>query len=331
MKDLAACLGSDELSDILQAVRFRGSVFCRSHLSAPWGFSVQGRDFATFHFLTRGSSFLEVEGVEGRLALSAGDLVILPLGDPHVMRDAPSSIATELEELIARSQSDGRGWLRTGGGGKPTRLVCGGFQFEDRRTNPLLAGLPHVIHLRGRAGGTQTWLRMALSFLAEEADSTKAGADAVMTRLADLVFIEALRTYFSAPDAQKLRLAVALREPRISTTLVAIHRQPEADWEVGTLARHAGMSRSAFAARFRELVGEPPRSYVTRCRMSKAAGLLSSSSATIAEIAGQVGYVSQVGFGRAFKACLGTTPAAYRQQTRRKRESPLVTPLTQGA
>ena len=323
MKKLAASLRPDELSTVLQAVRFHGAIFCRSELTAPWGFSVLGRDFASFHLVTRGRCCLDVDGVEGRFWLSAGDLVILPLGNAHVVRDSPSSPATRLEDLIAASSRKDHGTLRSGGGGKLTALLCGAFHFEDRRTSPVLAGLPPVIHLRGRTRGVETWLRMALAFMSEEADdSGHPGADAVVTRLADILFIETVRTYFSAPDGQQLRLAVALRDPRIGTALVAIHRQPETDWTVGTLAKHVAMSRTGFATRFRELVGESPHLYVTRCRMTKALGLLVSSTATIPQIAMRVGYGSQMGFVRAFKRYVGTSPAAYRRRAAGKRAPP---------
>src|SRR5436309_14602926 len=124
MKKLAASLRPDELSTVLQAVRFHGAIFCRSELTAPWGFSVLGRDFASFHLVTRGRCCLDVDGVEGRFWLSAGDLVILPLGNAHVVRDSPSSPATRLEDLIAASSRKAHGPLRSGGGGKLQALLC---------------------------------------------------------------------------------------------------------------------------------------------------------------------------------------------------------------
>jgi AraC-like DNA-binding protein len=315
MIDLASSLEPDALSDFLRSVHFRGAIFCRSELTAPWGFSVVGRDFASFHLVLRGRCCLDVDGVEGRSWLSAGDLVIVPLGNAHAVRDSPSSAAPRLEELVAGSSTKGQGYtLQSGGGGEATALVCGGFQYDGGRTNPVLAGLPPVIHLRGRARGVDTWLRMALAFLAQEAESWSPGADAVVTRLADILFIEAVRACYSAPEAQQPKLAVALRDPRIGTTLVAIHREPEGEWGLGALARHAGMSRTAFATRFRELVGESPHSYVTRCRMTKAMALLAASRATIPQIAERVGYRSEVGFGRAFKRWVGISPAAHRRR-----------------
>lgn len=310
---------SDTLSEVLQAARFHSTVLCRSEMMAPWGFSVIGRDFAAFHIVLRGNCCLEVDSVDGLTWLSERDLVILPHGHAHVVRDSPTSPATRLEDLIADSKTDHRGLLRAGGRGPKTVLVCGGFRFEDRTSNPLLAALPPMIHLRGRRPGVEAWLRTTLDFLARESDAYRPGADSVVTRLADILFIEAIRDYFSSPEAETLGLAVALRDPRVGAAVASILRHPETDWDVQTLARHAGMSRTAFALQFAKLVGRSPLGYVTRCRMSKAAALLRTSTATIPQIAERVGYHSEVGFSRAFKRSFRATPAAYRRAAHRDR------------
>jgi mannose-6-phosphate isomerase-like protein (cupin superfamily) len=190
MKNLAGSIRRDDLSQILQAVRFRGAVFCRSELSAPWGFSVLGREFASFHIVTRGRCCLDVDGLDDRFWLSEGDLVILPAGHAHTVRDSPSSATTRLEELIGGGAVDPRGTLRTGGGGALSVLVCGGFHFEDRATNPIVASLPPVIHLRGRTHGVDSWLRRTLAFLSEEAEAGRPGAETAVSRLAELLFPE---------------------------------------------------------------------------------------------------------------------------------------------
>ena len=312
MENLAGSIGRDDLSAMLQAVRFRGAVFCRSELSAPWGFSVSGRDSASFHIVTRGSCWLDIDRVDGCFSLSEGDLVILPAGHAHTVRDSPSSPATRLEELIAGGGIDPRGTVCTGGGGASTVLVCGGFHYEDRAANPIMASLPPVIHLRAHNRAVDNWLRLTLAFLSEEAEAGRPGAETVVTRLADLLFIEVLRTHFSARGMSRLALSAALRDPRISTALVSIQRQPEARWAVGGLARQVAMSRTAFANRFKALVGESPFSYVTRCRMNKAATVLRSSDATIAHVADRVGYESEASLSRAFKRWFRDSPAAFR-------------------
>jgi transcriptional regulator GlxA family with amidase domain len=204
--------------------------------------------------------------------------------------------------------------LKSGGGGARSVLVCGGFHFEDRATHPLLAALPSIIHLRGRSRSVASWVRMTLDFLRRESDAARPGADTVISRLADVLFIEALRAHLASPEAKASGLAVALRDPRIGHCLALVHRDPQLDWDVARLAHEAGMSRTAFAVRFRELVGESPLRYATRCRMSHAAALLCGSDAPIAQIAERVGYDSEVGFGRAFKRHTGSSPAAYRRR-----------------
>jgi AraC family transcriptional regulator, alkane utilization regulator len=158
---------------------------------------------------------------------------------------------------------------------------------------------------------------MALGYFKREEYS--GAADAVVNRLADILFIEAVRTYFSAPDAQKLRLSVALRDRRIGAALAAIHRLPEGDRGLAALAKQAAMSRTSFATRFKALVGESPHFYITRCRINKAVNLLLSSNATVSQVARRVGYSSEVGFGRAFKRYVGTSPNAYRKRAARNR------------
>ena len=202
-------------------------------------------------------------------------------------------------------------------------LVCGGFHFEDRATNPLLASLPPLIHLRGRSRAADGWLNLTLAFLAEEAESYRPGAESVMIRLADLLFVEAVRAYASVPGTPKHGLAAALRDPRIATAVVGIHRQPAAKWDIRRLARQAAMSRAAFADRFRSLVGESPISYVARCRMNRATALLATTQMSLSKVAARVGYESEASFGRAFKRSVGTSPAAYRKdRMRRRAESP---------
>jgi len=313
MRNAKVSIRRDTLSEILQAARFRTTLLCRSELMAPWGFSVIGRDFATFHIVLRGKCCLEVASVGGPTWLSERDLVVLPHGNAHVVRDSPTSPATRLEDLIADGNTDPRGTVRAGGRGPKTVLVCGGFQFEERATNPLLAALPPVIHLRGRTPGVEAWIRTTFDFLTRESDAYRPGADCVITRLADVLFIEAIRAYFASPEAEKLGLAVALRDPRVGAALASIHQHPETDWDVKTLARQATMSKTAFAIQFARLVGKPPHRYVTSCRMNKAAALLRASGATIPQIAERVGYDTEAGFARAFKRSLGATPAAYRR------------------
>jgi AraC-like DNA-binding protein len=319
MRNLTENIERDALSDLLTSVRFRSTLLCRSELTAPWGFGIVARDFATFHLALKGGGYLDVDGGERMLRLDEGDLVILPHGNAHAVRDAPTSKVTRLEELIANGTMDARGTLRnepTTRGAKST-LVCGGFHFEERATSPLLLGLPTTIHIK--SGSAPKWVKTAVKFLREESDVTRPGADAVITRLADILFVEALRAHLSSPTGRRSGLAVALRDARVGRALSLIHRKLNVQLSVGRLAREAGMSRTAFALRFAELIGESPVKYATRCRMDHAAALLRSGEDALADVAARVGYESEVGFGRAFKRMVGVSPAAYRRRSRSAR------------
>jgi AraC-like DNA-binding protein len=220
----------------------------------------------------------------------------------------------KLEELIATVKSYSRWTVRTSGNGEKTVLLFGGFHFEDRSANPLLSILPDVIHVQGRRPGVDAWVLWVLDFLKRESAAGLPGAGVVITRLADFLFIEALRAYFELPDSDKSGLS-ALRDPRIGSALAFLNRHPESDWSLATLSRQAGMSRTSFATRFAELVGEPPMRYLMRCRVNKAAKLLRDGRTSVRQVAERVGYDSELGFSRAFKRLVGSSPAEYRRKS----------------
>jgi AraC-like DNA-binding protein len=289
---LSAPVEHEFVGEVLQGVRFGGAFICREEIAPPWGFEMGGRDFGNFYILLDGEACLEVGSRCQPIWLSAGDLVVLSRGNQHAMRDSPRS---------------------KGGNGEKTLLLFGGFQFEDRSANPLLSILPDVIHLQGRRPGIDAWVLWVLDFLNRESAAGLPGAEVVITRLADFLFIEALRAYFELPDSDKSGLSVALRDPRIGSALAFLNRHPESDWSLATLSRQAGMSRTSFATRFAELVGEPPMRYLMRCRVNKAAKLLRDGRASVQQVAERVGYDSELGFSRAFKRLVGSSPAEYRR------------------
>jgi AraC-like DNA-binding protein len=312
MENLTRALQPDVLSQVLEDVRFRGTLFCRSELGAPWGFRVQGRDAASFHLVERGACVLEVEGLDGPVSLAAGDLVLLPHGDAHAVKDSPQSRAVLLDDLVREHGLDEQRRLRAGGKGPITVLLCGGFFFHDRATIPLLDTLPRVIHVAS-SPRTARWLKLTRELISGEVDSGRAGANAVVDRLSHLLFIEAIRSYFAGGGDDSSRWAAALRDPAIGAALTAIHRKLAEPWTVESLAVKASMSRSAFATRFSFLLGESPLRYVTRCRMNAALRLLSTGALSVAEIAERVGYDSDVAFGRAFRRHVGMAPSAWRR------------------
>jgi AraC-like DNA-binding protein len=312
MRKLNTDDGSDPLGEVLASVRFQTTIFCRSDLTAPWGFSVAGRDIATFHFVQRGECWLEVDEAATKLRLRAGDVVILPHGHPHVVRDSPRSSVSRLDDLLKSHEVGDQGTLRFGGSGPACTLICGGFTFDNRDTLPFLSALPPVLHMRegGRAG---SWLRVAQEIITSEIEANRVGANMILSRVSDLIFIEAVRSYFSDTSGGPRGWFAALKDRHVGAAISLIHREPRRAWTVGSLASAVGMSRSAFARRFSVLLGESPIRYLARHRIARAVRLLQSKQLTVGQIADEVGYESDVAFSRAFRRHVGLSPIDFRR------------------
>ena len=230
------------------------------------------------------------------------------------MRDEPATPATELEEILAVTPRSRHGRLRWGGSGPRTGLLCGGFAVEGGPAHPLLGALRPAVVIRGASGRPVAWLSATLALLTAETDSDTPGAGEIMTRLADVLLTQALRTALNQLKSSGGTGLPALGDRRIASAIEFIHSQPEHRWSVGELASKVALSRSAFSARFRELVGEAPQHYMTRTRLTNAAALLRTTDAPLAHIAARAGYGTEFSFGKAFKRTFGIAPGAYRGQ-----------------
>src|SRR4029079_10974139 len=208
----------------------------------------------------------------------------------HVMRDAPGRRAINVQTLLRSHDAAGNKSLSHGGGGALTTLLCGCCEFEAGETNPLISSLPAVIHIKGEEGRAVPWLETTLQYLASETASALPGAETVIGHLTDIIFIQAVRAYISSAGECKKGLAKAITDPQIGQALALIHSAPQASWTVASLALRAGMSRAGFAARFRELVGEPPLQYLTRWRMHKAAGVVAAGGHSGTQVDAARGY-----------------------------------------
>jgi AraC-like DNA-binding protein/mannose-6-phosphate isomerase-like protein (cupin superfamily) len=314
--------GEDALDDVLRHLYVGGAVYCRSDLRPPWAFSMDRKPIAGFHAITRGRGWLQVEGEARHIPVKAGDLVVLPHGHGHVVRDNPKTPPAPLDQIVTDNPLEDGIRLKMGDRGPLTILLCGGFRLEGGSANPLLANLPAVIHIRGKKSRSALWLQMTMRQLELETRSSRPGAQTLIGKFSDILFIQAVRTYFNGladdhPGTESGGWIRALRDPQIGVAIAFLHRQPEHDWQVGSLASQVGMSRSSFSARFRAFVGEPPLKYLAKWRALKAAWFLRTSDATLAEIAGRVGYESEIALSKAFKRFMGQSPGAYRQQQRR--------------
>ena len=302
----------DVLGDVLQSIHLHSTLYCRAKMGAPWGFRVSGRKVASFHIVTGGMCWLTVEGTEEPVLLTEGDLVILPHGHAHTMTDHPKSPVTMLEDLKPKQPVEKDGIFYSIGQGAVTTLVCGGLELEDYSTNPLYSILPAFIHMRSKDEYSIPWLQAIVELVRVEASVNRVEAETVITRLSELLFIQAVRAYIRAIGDRNVGWLGALKDPQIGQALALIQHQPGEAWTVGSLACRVSLSRSAFSAKFRQLVGEPPMQYITRVRLTKAAASLRTHPATLVEVATSVGYESEVAFSKAFKRYFGIAPGAYR-------------------
>jgi AraC-like DNA-binding protein len=308
-------LTSDVLADVLDTMRLATLMYGRFELHAPWGVRFPESPGAHIVVVARGGARLEVEGVEGAIALSAGDLALLPHGGGHTLRDAEGSPFHILGQGECK-RARGVGPIRLGGDGARTTLVAGSFRFGAAPPTLLFEGLPRIIHVPADGPVTSPSLASTVQLLIAESASASPGATVVMSRLADILLVQALRTHIAASQCREHGLC-ALADPQIGKALSLIHERPAEPWTVESLATAVALSRSGFAARFSELVGEPPLEYLARWRMTKAAQLLRESELPMGEVAAASGYQSEASFNRAFKRWGGSAPGAYRREQRR--------------
>jgi AraC-like DNA-binding protein/mannose-6-phosphate isomerase-like protein (cupin superfamily) len=312
MERMSSAAATDVLAGLLDSVRVRTTIFCRSTLRAPWGFTVKAHPNASFHVVTAGDCWLELEGRSEPLRLRSGDLVVLPHSARHSLRDQPSSPTLWLEDLLETAPMDGNGRLRHGGDGATTELVCGSFELYGQvDSGPILRVLPPVVHVRGAGDGPAPWVAATLRLVGEITASGAPGATVVLARVADTMLIQALRCGLAEAGSKELG---ALRDPQIAAAVRLIHEQPERAWTVDELAAEAAYSRSAFALRFRTLVGESPMQYVRRTRLARAAMLLEQTNLGLGDVALRSGYASEASLSRAFRRAFGLTPGTYRRR-----------------
>jgi AraC-like DNA-binding protein len=303
-------------TDLLRGIRLRSSVYFRPEFRAPWGVSIADHG-TVFHIVVRGRCWLQVKGAAEPVRLSDGDFAVVTRGDPHIVRDAPDTPSVDFFDL-ARCRAPNKDRIFSAGGDGPiTRFVCGGMQFENGATDPLLAVLPPLLHVKAAKEGARPWLRLTVEHVLEELDSGGPGAMEVVTRLADIIFIQAVRSYFEEnADMAEFGWLAALRDPQVGRALALLHGHLEEPWTISSLAHRVAVSRSVFADRFTELVGEPPLRYLTRLRINAAARRLRSSGDKLRAVAAAAGYESVAAFTRAFRRHMKMTPGEYREPHR---------------
>jgi AraC-like DNA-binding protein len=330
-------VSQDILSDVLRSVRLRGALFYYVSGGRDWAAEAPpSRDIAAavmpdsehvidYHVVTRGSCWAAIVG-ESPVRLEAGDIVLFPHGDAHVMSSAPGMRAAagapgpfnqQLDQLpftLHLDAAEAREGIDSADG-TATMLICGFLGCDLRPFNPLIATLPRIMRL----GATDSldWIAQLMRRAVAESRNRRPGGEAMLQRMSEMMFVDAVRRYVdSLPEDSRGWLA-GLRDRFVGRALAALHDAPASEWTVDELSRRVGLSRSALHERFADLIGQAPMQYLTSWRMQLAAKLLRDTNTTVASIAQETGYESEAAFARAFKRLVGSPPAAWRRQKAR--------------
>lgn len=315
----------DPLSDVLRAVRLSGAYFYMVEASKPWSvFAVAAREMAprvlpdaehliSYHVLVSGTCWGGVAG-QSRVLMQPGDVIMFPQGDAHFLSsEEGTSAGTEPDKAAPRRYPS---TVQIGPHEpRDTTFVCGFLGCDTRPYNPLISSLPHCIHLSGAMGG---WLSEFPRQVVSECRAGRAGSDTMLTRMAELMFVEVLRRHVEASSPQARGWLSGLVDPVVGPALKVMHERPAHPWTLAELAQEIATSRTVLAEKFSNLVGIPPMQYLTQWRLQLAAEQLIHSSSKVAAIAEHVGYDSEASFSRAFKRVTGQSPAEWRR-SRHKR------------
>lgn len=303
----------DVFSEILKLVKLRGTVYFHAHFQSPWGMDIPAGVFANYHIVTSGSCWLYMRSCKQPVMLSKDDMVLFAKGDAHMLSDSPHSDVVPVNELLNNSRKNSSNETVFGGEGSDvTTLICGHFQYNQEIAHPLFSSLPPLIHISATRQSDINWFTTASELAVQiSAGDAGTGKEAIIDRLAETLFIQALASYFDSLEDASSFLA-AIQDRNIGLALKSMHSELTHDWTLTELASIASMSRSVFSEKFNKLVGEPPIVYLARWRMLKARELLVTTDFPLNRISDMVGYKSEFAFSKAFKKLTGTTPGAVR-------------------
>jgi AraC-like DNA-binding protein len=273
--------------------------------------------------LTEGRGYVHIEGQGRPVPLNAGDIIIFPHGDPHLMGNGPAVKAVDMAKELERISSQGLKISRLGGGGEITKFICGYMACEPQLSQVFLGGLPPVLKINIRNDASGQWLEDSIRYSVGNADASRPGGAAVIAKLSEVLFVEALRRYIALLPQEQTGWLAGVRDPEVGKALALLHRKPAHPWTIAALANDVGISRSVLAERFRRYLSETPIAYLTRWRLQLGAQMLKSTSSGVAEIAAEVGYESEPAFNRAFKRQFALPPARFRNQVKLDRSVPI--------
>jgi len=313
----------DALSDILRVVGLTGGVFLEARFTTPWcivgkvgpeackPYMAPPPHVISFHYVVEGACAAAIDGQEPA-TIETGEVVLLPHNEFHKLGNPVGAAAVPVAELIQAPPALGMPRIEYGGGGEACSIICG-FLGGGVQLQPLLAGLPPLLTLKVNDTPAGAWISQSFKYAASELSSGDPGAATVLSKMSELLFVEAVRRYLTTIPDGRTGLLAGLRDPAIGKALALLHTRIARDWTAEDLAREVNLSRSAFADRFTALLGQPPIRYLTSWRMQVAAQKLREGRLSIGQIAFDTGYESEAAFARAFKREVGTPPATWRK------------------
>lgn len=312
----------DGVSDLLQATRLSGGVFLDAEFTAPWcvhsgvtpdecaQFGLPAAHIIAYHYVCEGRMMLELDDHEP-VVVESGEIVLLPHNERHRLCSGPGLPPVDVESEVVPGSNGSVSKILHGGGGAPTRMLCG-FLANELQSDPIIRVLPRVLKVRVADAPSSAWIESTMRFGAQELASGPARSPALLAKLAELLFVEAVRRYLATLPQDQSGWRAGIADPMVGRALAQLHRSLDRHWTSEELARSVGMSRSAFADRFTRIMGEAPMRYLAKQRLQLAAKRLEEPGTSIARIAFEVGYESEAAFNRAFKRVFGTPPAAWR-------------------
>ena len=328
------------LSEVLAAVKLNGALFYNAEFSAPWcahsadantvntHLSPNSQHVIIFHLLTEGRGYAKLEADDRLIPLNAGDIIIVPSGEPHILGNGPPIKPVDRSQVVDQILSQGLKVSRMGGGGELTKFVCGYLSCDPQLSRVFLNGLPPILKVSIRDDPSGEWLEHSIRYSVDNVDATRPGCGAVLAKLSEVLFVETLRLYIADLPLEQTGWLAGVRDPEVGKTLALLHRQPAHPWTIASLAKEVGLSRTALAERFRRYIAETPIAYLTRWRLQLGAQMLTSTSSGVAHIGAEVGYESEASFNRAFKREFGLPPARFRYRSRAVRRRGISRALT---
>jgi AraC-like DNA-binding protein len=313
----------DALSEVLKVLHLDSAIFFKARFTAPWCLASPPADSVArrvdagsrrllfYHYFADGACTVKLDGLPS-LQVQAGDIILFPHGDAHTM--ASTGVAgpgplLDVQTLLRDTPDE----LQMGGGGAPTRIVCGYLSCDPILCRPLLAALPRVLTVRLRDQRAD-WLERSFVYAVAEAAASEPGGAGVLAKLSEVLVVETLRRYISGMSDGQTGWLAGLRDRAVGKCLALMHEKPSHPWTLDSLAREAGTSRSVLAERFAHYVGQSPMQYLGKWRMAVASNLLRRSASSLMQIALEVGYETDAAFSRAFKREFGVPPAAWRRE-----------------